>query len=64
MKRIFDPTKLQHVWNGPHKILQVHVNGNITIRLSDHLTERLNIRRVKPYKQPTPSVLQQYVAPS
>lgn len=64
MKRIFDPEKLQHVWDGPHDILQVHVNGNLTIRLSDHLHERLNIRRVKPYKQPTPSVLQQTVAPS
>eukprot|EP00573_Skeletonema_grethae_P000322 CAMPEP_0201689056 /NCGR_PEP_ID=MMETSP0578-20130828/2716_1 /ASSEMBLY_ACC=CAM_ASM_000663 /TAXON_ID=267565 /ORGANISM="Skeletonema grethea, Strain CCMP 1804" /LENGTH=792 /DNA_ID=CAMNT_0048173573 /DNA_START=167 /DNA_END=2545 /DNA_ORIENTATION=+ len=64
MKRIFDPTKLGHVWDGPYRILQVHVNGNLTIRISDHLQERLNIRRVKPYKHPTPSVLQQYVAPS
>ena len=63
MKRIFDPAKLEHRWSGPYSILQVHVNGNITIQFSAHLQERLNIRRVKPYKQPTASVLQQYVAP-
>ncbi len=63
MKRIFDPAKLGHRWSGPYSILQVHVNGNITIQFSAHLQERLNIRCVKPYKQPTASVLQQYVAP-
>jgi transposase InsO family protein len=59
MKRIFDPAKLEHRWSGPYEIIQVHVNGNITIQVNPHLRERLNIRRVKPYKQPTPSALQQ-----
>ena len=63
MKRVFDPAKLEHRWDGPYPILQVHVNGNITIRLTPSLRERLNIRRVKPYKQPTPSALQQIEQP-
>ena len=59
MKRVFGPAKLEHRWSGPYEIIQVHVNGNITIQVNPHLRERLNIRRVKPYKQPTPSALQQ-----
>ena len=31
--------------------------GNVTVQLRPHVRERLNIRRVKPYKQPTPSAL-------
>ena len=58
MKRIFDPAKLEHRWSGPYEIIQVHINGNIIIQVNPHLRERLNIRRVKPYKQPTPSALQ------
>mmetsp|Transcript_27436 Transcript_27436/g.40868 ORF Transcript_27436/g.40868 Transcript_27436/m.40868 type:complete len:1328 (-) Transcript_27436:212-4195(-) len=58
MKKKFEYTKLDPRWDGPFPITQVHVNGNITIRLRPHLSERLNIRRVKPYKPPTTSVLQ------
>jgi len=64
MKKIFDPAKLDDRWKGPFTITRIHVNGNITIQLTQHLQERLNIRRVKPYRQPTPQVLQQIVAPS
>lgn len=63
MKKVFDPTKLEHRWTGPYEIIQVHVNGNITIQLTEFMQQRLNIRRVKPFKQPTPSVLQQIQAP-
>ena len=59
MKRVFDPAKLEHRWDGPYDIIQVHVNGNITIQLTESMQQRLNIRRVKPYRQPTPPVLQQ-----
>jgi transposase InsO family protein len=57
MKKVFDYTKLDPRWSGPFEITQVHINGNITVQLNPHLRERLNIRRVKPYKAPTPSVL-------
>ena len=43
--------KLQPAFEGPYKIPQVHTNGTVTLRLSPHQTERINIRRVKPYKQ-------------
>ena len=41
--------KLKPTFTGPYSILQVHTNGTVTIRLSDNLTERINIRRIKPY---------------
>eukprot|EP00984_Skeletonema_dohrnii_P027527 scaffold17084_cov89-Skeletonema_dohrnii-CCMP3373.AAC.3 len=34
MKKKFEYTKLDPQWNGPFPITQVHVNGNITVRLS------------------------------
>ena len=41
--------KLKPTFTGPYPILQVHTNGTVTIRLRDNLTERINIRRIKPY---------------
>jgi hypothetical protein len=39
------PTKLG-VWvEGPSTIERVHVNGNLTILLSEGITERINVRR-------------------
>ena len=40
---------------GPYPILQVHVNGTITIDRGNGVTERLNIRRVKPYRARLPA---------
>ena len=57
MKKRHEYQKLEHQWTGPFEITQVHVNGNVTIRLQNGVTERLNIRRLKPYKEPTESVL-------
>jgi len=57
LKRIFDFTKLDPRWEGPYVINQVHVNGNVTIQLTPHVRERVNIRKIKPYKPPTNSVL-------
>ena len=42
--------KLKPSFTGPHEIIQVHTNGTVTIRLSDNVTERINIRRIKPYR--------------
>ncbi len=55
LKRIFDFTKLDPRWEGPYVINQVHVNGNVTIQLTPHVRERVNIRKIKPYK---PNLLQ------
>jgi hypothetical protein len=43
------PNKLGHFTKGPYRIEQVHTNGTITIRRSPTLTDRINIRRVKPF---------------
>ena len=41
--------KLGERWNGPYTVQNTHVNGNVTIELIPGVTERINIRRVKPY---------------
>ena len=42
------PTKLGERSEGPYRVERVHTNGTITIRRNDHVTERVNIRRVFP----------------
>jgi hypothetical protein len=42
--------KLDARASGPFQIEIVHVNGTVTIRTGTHHTERINIRRIKPYK--------------
>ena len=49
LKKVHDPTKLGVRTTGPYTIERVHVNGNLTIKLRDGVTERINIRRVSPY---------------
>ena len=46
-----NPTTLQDRGIGPFRIIQVHTNGTITIQRTPHIVERINIRRVKPYRQ-------------
>ena len=41
--------KLGDRWSGPYTVQNAHVNGNVTIELIPGVTERINIRRVKPY---------------
>ena len=53
MKKKHEYTKLGERWDGPFEINKVHVNGNVTVNLREGVTERLNIRRIKPYKPPT-----------
>ena len=53
LKKRHEWSKLGEKWDGPFSIERVHVNGNITIAIRDGVTERLNIRRVKPYHEPT-----------
>ena len=45
------PGKLEPRARGPYSIVRTHVNGTVTIRRSATVTERINIRRIKPYKQ-------------
>ena len=45
-----NPTTLQDRGIGPYTITQVHTNGTITFQRTPHIVERINIRRVKPYR--------------
>ena len=50
LKKVHDPTKLGVRTSGPYTINRVHVNGTLTIDISPGVTERVNIRRVVPYR--------------
>jgi hypothetical protein len=48
--KVPNPDKLQDRWKGPFGIEQVHCNGTVTLRISPLVTDRVNIRRIKPYR--------------
>ena len=50
LKKLHNPTKLGLGISGPYKVTKVHVNGTLTIELRAGVTQRINIRRVIPYK--------------
>ena len=41
--------KLKPSFTGPHEITQVHMNSTVTIRLSQNVTECINIQQIKPH---------------
>jgi hypothetical protein len=49
--RKWKPKKLGERTSGPYKIVQVHVNGTVTIQLRPGLRERINTRQIIPYRQ-------------
>ncbi len=51
LKKRHMPQKLGQKISGPYKILQTHVNGTVTIELKPGTSERINIRRVIPFKE-------------
>jgi hypothetical protein len=51
LKKCWKPRKLDARTSGPYRVLQTHVNGTVTIELRPGVSERLNIRRVIPYKE-------------
>ena len=53
LKKRHKPNKLGLRTEGPYEITRVHTNGTITIQLRQGVTERINIRRVIPYNEPT-----------
>ncbi len=50
LKKVHDSTNLGVRTEGPYTIECIHVNGNLTICLHEGITERINIRRVLPYR--------------
>ena len=53
LKKLTKPDKLRLRKEGPYLITQVHTNGNVTMELRPGVTEKNNIRRIEPYKEPT-----------
>jgi hypothetical protein len=51
LKKRHKTCKLGQKTSWPYKILQTHVNGTLTVELKPEISERLNIRRVIPYKE-------------
>ncbi|KAL7521545.1 hypothetical protein ACHAWX_006219 [Stephanocyclus meneghinianus] len=47
---IHDPMNLGERTEGPYTITTVHVNGTVSIELSPGIIERINIRRIFPYR--------------
>ncbi len=50
LKKVHNPTKLEVRREGPYTIERIWVNGNLTILLCEGIIERINIRRVLPYR--------------
>ncbi len=51
LKKHWKPRKLDERMIRPYRVLQTHVNGTVTIELRPGVSERLNIRRIIPYKE-------------
>ncbi len=52
LRKKWKPRKLGERTSGPYRVLQTHVNGTLTIELRQGISERINIRRVIPYREP------------
>jgi hypothetical protein len=49
LKLVYKPDKLQPKAEGPYTIERMHGNGSATIRILPLITERINLRRLRPY---------------
>ena len=51
LKLVYKPNKLEPRAEGPYHINKIHTNGTVEIQLDDDVFERINIRRIKPYRE-------------
>jgi hypothetical protein len=51
LQLVYRPDKLEPRAVGPYPVTQVHTNGTLSIELSPGVIERVNIRRLKPYRR-------------
>jgi len=49
--------KLDPVFKGPFEITRCHTNGTVRLQLKPNQSERVNIRRIKPYREATDNEL-------
>lgn len=61
LKLVYKPNKLEPQAEGPYSIVRVHINGNVTFQKTPLTTERINIRRIKPYWDPKDRIAQPIV---
>ncbi len=47
----YKPGKLDPRASTPFRIIRIHTNGTVTIQRTPLVTERINIRRLRPYKR-------------
>ena len=52
--KAYDPAKLEPQYLGPYCVDCVHANGTLTIDKAPNITERISIRRLKPYRASQP----------
>jgi transposase InsO family protein len=52
---VFAPNKLQERAKGPYTLEKVHTNGTVTYFKTPNITERINIRRIKPFIERNPT---------
>ena len=45
-----NPGKLDARAHGPYRIVQVHTNGTVTLQKTPHVLQRINIRRLRPFR--------------
>ena len=50
LKLVYKPNKMEPRALGPYPITRVHTNGTVTIKLTNEVSERINIRQIKPYR--------------
>ncbi len=50
LKKVRNPTMLGVRTEGPYTIERIHINDNLAILLREGIPERINIRRVLPYR--------------
>jgi len=48
--KAMNPSKLAPRSQGPYPITRVHSNGTLTVQIAPHIQERINLRRVYPYR--------------
>ena len=51
--KTFKPNKMEKKAHGPYRVSQVYTNGTLDVERRPGVIERLNIRRLLPYFQPT-----------
>ena len=50
-RQMLKPCTFDEQRSGPYRVLQTHINGTVTIELRPGVSEKLNIRRIIPYKE-------------